>query len=163
MATSSGIGQSTKAQSFDEWDEVDRRAYMLFIGWRDYWVSTRGYCGEFRNKSLEEIRADPQFEKYRKAATWLNSKGRTVCTRITGWKLYLKFVCDDLISKGYRPSPSHLINDIQMERFNSGCGKALEHKPEVGLKELARRYRARLHPTIRGTDYIKLLGFDALN
>jgi hypothetical protein len=163
MEPTSSTGPTTKAASFGGWSERDRRGFCLYLGWRDYWVKRQGYSGEFRRQDPEAVRADPQFEKYCKAAEWLTSRGRTVGYKLQGWRLYLTFVCDDLVAKRFRPSPAHLTNEWMLKRFNAGCSIQEEHRPLMGLCELARRYKRALHPALRSTACIRIMGFDQLH
>jgi hypothetical protein len=147
---------------FGSWPERERRGYILFLGWKEYWLRTRGWSPQFRNRSPEEIRKDPQFEKFCAAAEWLTGKGRTVGYKLQGWKRYLAYRCDHLIHLGQRPSPMHLISDYHLSRFNGGCGMSEEAAPQRTKRQLFRIYRRALHPTLRSTRCLQVMGIDRL-
>jgi hypothetical protein len=111
----------------------------------------------------DEIRANPQFEKFCETAEWLAEHDRPVGHKLQGWRLYLAFVCDDLANKRFRPSPAHLMSEWMLERFNKGCGFEREHKPKMDRNKLAARYKRALHPSLRSTACIKAMGFDLLH
>lgn len=111
----------------------------------------------------EEIRKDPQFDKYCEAAEWLTQQGRTVGNRLKGWRMYLAYVCDDLIQKRFRPSPLHLRNKKMFRDFNAGCHIAEEHAPLIGRQSLVEKYRKALHPSLRSSAVLRIMGFDLLH
>ena len=161
METSSSTGPTTRANNFNGWSDEDRRGFVLYLGWRDYWTKKQGYSGEFRRQDPEAIRADHQFKKFVQTAEWLKSHGRDPSQKLCGWRLYLDYCCDIYTAKRYRPTPAHLMSDMLLEQFNRGCAfkeEARISKPDED--RLLSRYRQALHPLLRGTEFLKILGFN---
>jgi hypothetical protein len=55
------------------------------------------------------------------------------------------------------------MNKKLFRQFNSGCNFEREHQPQMTLGDLAQRYKRALHPALRSTACIKLMGFDLLH
>jgi len=147
---------------FDGWSERERVGFVLFAGWKKYWTDTRGWCPEFRNLTPEEIRQQPNFEKFCEAAEWLTKHGRPVGHTLHGWRRYLAYRCDELQAINQRPSPRHLISEYHLGRFNAGCSQTEERVEQRSRQQLFVLYRKALHPSIRSTDCMRVLGLDLL-
>jgi len=150
---------------FDGWTDSERRGWILLGEWEAYFKERAGYprpvfTESGQKLSPERTRTEKRFGAYVEAAEWVMQKGHIVGHNWSGWKGYLRYVLDELLSKNMTPSPRHLMHEWKLEQFNGGCNMSKEAKPERNQSQMSEIYRKRLHPSLRFLSSLKILGLE---